>query len=210
LASSAASSDCSDLTSLKDYRRSAEVSDHQFDSRRKRNLLLPKGCITQQYFLSCSLLSVMNDVWSGTMSARRRRIRKFLALLYMAAISLPVKGFSVQQQQRCQLRTISPAFCAKETLLPVTKVEKRNSNTDESKRRPAPNKRTALRWVVESIERLGQDPELILERPSAQLMDALYRLQKGENAISYNVSVSLFFLMMYFVSQHERSGRSPR
>lgn len=143
----------------------------------------------------------MNDVSSGTLSARRRRIRKCIALLYnMAAISLPVKGFSVQQQHRCHLRTISPAFCAKVTLLPGTKVEKQNFNTDESKRRPAPNKRTALRWVVESIERLGQDPEFILERPSTQLMDALYRLQKGENVISYHVPVSLLFLMMYFVS----------
>lgn len=199
MTSSAASSDCSDLTSLKDYRRSAEVTDRQIDSRRKSNLLLPKGSITQLYFLSCSLLSVMNDVWSG--SARRRRIQKCLALLYMAAISLPVEGFSVQQQQRYHLRTISPPCCAKEaTLLPATKLEERDSSTDESKRRPAPNKRTALRWVVESIERLGQDPELILERPSTQLMDALYRLQKGENVISYHVPISLFFLMMYFVS----------
>lgn len=153
--------------------------------------MVPNGFIAARS--PCSLLSVMNDVWSGILSARRRRVRKCLALLYMAAISLPVKGFSVQQQQRCHLGTISPACCAKETLLPATKIAKQNSTTIESKRRPAPNKRVALRWVVESIERLGQDPELILERPSPQLMDALYRLQKGENVISYHVITLLYY-----------------
>ena len=134
----------------------------------------------------------MLDVWSKL--SRQRRIRTCLVLLHLAAISLPVKGFSVQWQQRYHRRIISPAFCAKETLLPATKVEKRNFTSVQSERRPAPNKRTALRWVVQSIERLGQDPEFILERPSPQLMDALYRLQKGENIISYHVPLIIFVL----------------
>ena len=120
-------------------------------------------------------------------TSRRRCLPTCLASLCIFIASLLSEGFMVKQQRRQRLDL--PPVAAKisqgvsthaATKLAATSSQNKQDNKSKTQRRNATNKRTALKWVVQSIERYAEDPKsCLVDRPSPKLLDALYRLQQA-------------------------------
>lgn len=111
-------------------------------------------------------------------------------VVYALFLSLLVRGFSVPQPPRRGLGGGGMSF----SLLHVQRQSRSAEGTFSEKdprsspksveklpRGGAHNKKTALKWVVQSIERFAQDAKFSVDKPSPQLLDALHRLQRGMN-----------------------------
>jgi len=125
---------------------------------------------------------------------RQRGIAKCLAALYVAYVSLSVvEGFSVRQfrrrhfvDSRLVTSLLSPRQLSGQTITLLSAAGSSQNERSKQKtkqkfqRGSAPNKKTALKWCVQAIERYAEDPKLSVEKPSSQLLDALYGLQRGK------------------------------
>jgi hypothetical protein len=87
------------------------------------------------------------------------------------------------QQSSFQRSTIISLAAGAAAQAHASSQQRSDNNNQRQKytRGNAPNKKTALKWVVQSIERLAEDKTLPpVEKPSLQLLDALYKLQRGK------------------------------
>lgn len=108
---------------------------------------------------------------------KRRTLSQSTAVLLVYIVSvllLEIAGFSVPHQymhrwQRRKSKTVSFLSASYTGSNTSTRLEKGG----------APNKRTALKWVVQSIERYDTESSSA-ERPSPQLLRALNKLQRGK------------------------------
>lgn len=91
------------------------------------------------------------------------------------------RGRSSTPLQRSTITSLAAGAAAQAHASPQQRSDN-NSQRQKYTRGNAPNKKTALKWVVQSIERLAEDDTLApVEKPSLQLLDALYKLQRGKN-----------------------------
>jgi hypothetical protein len=113
----------------------------------------------------------------------RRYIPYFLVLLYLVSVTLfsSVAGFSVQRYRHPFVNQ-HILFARADAQSGVSHNE-RKSTLQKLGKGDAPNKRTALKWVIQSIERCAQDPKYTIDKPSPQLLDALYKLQRGKSSV---------------------------
>lgn len=144
----------------------------------------------------------------ATSTTRRRCFPHYtyLVVLYILSASLLLaKGFSVQKHSHqrkyvAHSRIIHYSSAVSSLAASAAASSKNEQRADKQNtksklaRGGAPNKRTGLKWVIQSIERFAQDPKFSMDKPSPQLLHALYKLQRGKCECK---CMDLIFIFMY-------------